>query len=54
MFGDSLYVLEEYIEKDYWLVNILKSILSKDPDYVFKGGTSLSKCYHLINRLSSI
>ena len=42
----------EYVEKDYWLVLILKNIMSKNRGYVFKGGTSLSKCYHLINRFS--
>ena len=45
-------IIDEYVEKDYWLVLILKTILSKDNGYVFKGGTSLSKCYHLINRFS--
>ena len=38
---------EEYVEKDYWLVLLLKHILSRDCGYVFKGGTSLSKCYRL-------
>ena len=42
----------EYVEKDYWLSLILKSIISKNLGYVFKGGTSLSKCFHLINRFS--
>ena len=45
-------VHREYVEKDYWLCLILKRIMSKDNGYVFKGGTSLSKCYHLINRFS--
>ena len=43
---------DEYVEKDYWLVLLLKQIMSKNQGYVFKGGTSLSKCYHLINRFS--
>lgn len=43
---------QEFIEKDYWLVLILKNVMSKNYGYVFKGGTSLSKCYHLINRFS--
>lgn len=42
----------EYVEKDYWVVALLKSIFSLDNGYVFKGGTSLSKCYRLINRFS--
>lgn len=46
------HILDEYVEKDYWLVLLLKEIMSKDLGYVFKGGTSLSKCYHLVNRFS--
>lgn len=45
-------IAPEYIEKDYWLMELLKELFSKDLPYVFKGGTSLSKCYHLINRFS--
>ena len=30
---------------------ILKLLAKNNPDIVFKGGTSLSKCFHLINRL---
>ena len=45
-------IIDEYVEKDYWLVLILKHIFSKGSGYVFKGGTSLSKCHHLINRFS--
>lgn len=42
----------EYVEKDYWLSLILKNIVNNNSDYVFKGGTCLSKCYHLIKRFS--
>lgn len=45
-------IAPEYVEKDYWLISILKELFSKDLPYVFKGGTSLSKCYHLIQRFS--
>lgn len=45
-------ILPEYVEKDYWLISILKEMFTKDLPYVFKGGTSLSKCYHLIHRFS--
>jgi predicted nucleotidyltransferase component of viral defense system len=43
-----------YIEKDYWVTFALKQIfLSQMADQaVFKGGTSLSKCYNLIDRFS--
>ena len=47
-----LKILNVYVEKDYWLVLILKEIFQRNLDYVFKGGTSLSKCHHLINRFS--
>lgn len=30
----------------------LKSIVEELPDIIFKGGTSLSKCYKLIDRFS--
>jgi hypothetical protein len=42
------------IEKDWWVTLILKALF--DSEYarymVFKGGTSLSKCWKLINRFS--
>ena len=45
---------EIYIEKDYWvtvaLYTIFHSIMADDT--VFKGGTALSKCHHLIQRFS--
>ncbi|MBR4079050.1 MAG: nucleotidyl transferase AbiEii/AbiGii toxin family protein [Christensenellaceae bacterium] len=40
------------IEKDYFVTLMLKKVVAKQPDIVFKGGTSLSKCYKLINRFS--
>lgn len=40
------------IEKDYYVTLLLKEIAMKEPDIVFKGGTSLSKCYKLIKRFS--
>ncbi len=43
-----------YIEKDYWVSYILKAISQSDYKDVaiFKGGTSLSKAYKLIERFS--
>jgi predicted nucleotidyltransferase component of viral defense system len=44
----------EFVEKDYWITLVLCR-LSKSSfasDAVFKGGTSLSKAYHLIERFS--
>lgn len=40
------------VEKDYYVTMILKQLAIKAPGCVFKGGTSLSKCYHAINRFS--
>lgn len=40
------------IEKDYYVTLFLKSIVNELPDIIFKGGTSLSKCYKLIDRFS--
>lgn len=40
------------IEKDYYVTLFLKNLAKKVPNLLFKGGTSLSKCYKLINRFS--
>ena len=40
------------IEKDYYVTLFLKYIVKELPDIIFKGGTSLSKCYKLIDRFS--
>lgn len=40
------------IEKDYYVTLLLKRINEKCPDIIFKGGTSLSKCFKIINRFS--
>ncbi|MCR4943746.1 MAG: nucleotidyl transferase AbiEii/AbiGii toxin family protein, partial [Clostridium sp.] len=40
------------IEKDYYVTVILKLISLNTENAVFKGGTSLSKCYHAISRFS--
>lgn len=40
------------IEKDYYVTAFLKEIVKLQPNIVFKGGTSLSKCYKLIDRFS--
>lgn len=61
LFTDSVLATAEYfsispvyIEKDYWITNTLHR-LSLNPDalkVVFKGGTSLSKAYNLVDRFS--
>lgn len=42
------------IEKDWWVTMVLKALFASEfaPHLSFKGGTSLSKCFHLINRFS--
>lgn len=40
------------IEKDYWLTLFLKTLIGMQPGIVFKGGTSLSRCYKVIERFS--
>ena len=52
--SDALGIPVQLIEKDYYISAILR-LLSKSayaPQIVFKGGTSLSKAYQLINRFS--
>lgn len=43
---------EIVIEKDYYVTMILRLLSQKLPFVVFKGGTSLSKCYKVIRRFS--
>jgi len=42
------------IEKDWWVTLVLRAVFStKYAEHIlFKGGTSLSKCYNLIQRFS--
>ena len=50
--SEYLEVKAEIVEKDYFVTLFLKRIAAVMPDIVFKGGTSLSKCYHIIKRFS--
>jgi hypothetical protein len=43
---------EQLIEKDYYVTEALRIIAAQWPQVVFKGGTSLSKGWKLINRFS--
>jgi len=48
-------VHEAIIEKDYWVCLVLDHLFSKSQyrkHLAFKGGTCLSKCFNIINRLS--
>lgn len=40
------------IEKDYYVTMLLKELSVKAPNCIFKGGTSLSKCFNVIDRFS--
>lgn len=47
-------VVSQAIEKDWWVTLVLKAIFQTEyaPYLLFKGGTSLSKCWKLIERFS--
>ncbi len=48
-------ISEIYVEKDYWVTFALKEIFTNESTRelaVFKGGTSLSKCFGIIERFS--
>ena len=49
-----LKIREEFIEKDYWITLLLNRLSGSQYNdvTVFKGGTSLSKGFRLINRFS--
>lgn len=40
------------VEKDYYVTMLLRKLSQNAPECVFKGGTSISKCYHAIDRFS--
>ena len=50
----SLRITPAFVEKDYWITLILYNLANScySSDVVFKGGTSLSKGYRLIKRVS--
>lgn len=50
--SNALNIEPSIIEKDYYVTLLLKKINEKCPDIIFKGGTSLSKCFKIINRFS--
>lgn len=50
--ADALRIEPGIVEKDYFVTMFLKKLAAKQPDIVFKGGTSLSKCHRLIRRFS--
>lgn len=49
----SLRIPAPIVEKDYWVTQALRAARESHPeDWIFKGGTSLSKGYRLIQRFS--
>ncbi len=50
--ANELAIPTNIIEKDYYVTIALKSLSEKLEDMVFKGGTSLTKCYQLLDRFS--
>lgn len=52
--SDHFGMREEFVEKDYWVTCVLKKLSESEfkDQVVFKGGTSLSKVYNLIERFS--
>lgn len=50
--ANELSIPTNVIEKDYYVTITLKSLAEKVTDLVFKGGTSLTKCYQLLDRFS--
>lgn len=50
--SESLSIGMDIVEKDYYVYLLLRSLHEENPLFVFRGGTSLSKCYHVIQRFS--
>lgn len=49
---NELSIHRSIIIKDYFVTLFLKTLKDYYPQYIFKGGTSLSKCFSAINRFS--
>lgn len=50
--ANQLAIPAPIIEKDYFVTLSLRQLALKIPNMVFKGGTSLTKCYQLLDRFS--
>ena len=50
--GKQFNLTNAYVEKDYYVTMLLKELSQKVSGLLFKGGTSLSKCFHIIDRFS--
>ena len=58
-FNNLISIISDYykidaalIEKDYYVTLVLKELANSVPTLIFKGGTSLSKCFKIIDRFS--
>ena len=50
--SEYFHILPVIVEKDYYVTMILRELTERQGFVVFKGGTSLSKCYKAIKRFS--
>ena len=50
--SNELHIPPGIIEKDYYVTLTLKELASRVKGMVFKGGTSLTKCYQILDRFS--
>ena len=50
--SEQFHILPVVAEKDYYVTMILRGLSTRLPFVVFKGGTSLSKCFGAIKRFS--
>ena len=50
--AEKFAIPKEQVEKDYYVSHLLECLVEVSPDIVFKGGTSLSKCYGVVKRFS--
>ena len=54
--ADRLDTLASYVEKDFWVCLVLNALYNRlpesHPQFLFKGGTALSKAFGLIRRFS--
>lgn len=50
--ADYYKVSPAIVEKDYYVTVVLKRLKESIPGILFKGGTSLSKCFKIVNRFS--
>ena len=59
LFHDAIISTADYfkispaiVEKDYYVTVVLEELKKRIPGILFKGGTSLSKCFKIIERFS--